>query len=381
MPSFSATEGAANCEAETIRSMPRAAASVPSNHGGKRSVAIDLRARRLPLTARFSSPQFDCSHSWTLSPAGTNARPRSAAQAPKSGAALTTTSCPRALRAHASASRGWTSPREPMAASRTFIGKGRRSRGAQRIDDLEARGAHARQEPAHQPHEHRKGERDRDDLRREVEAEGELAEGLPVHGGDGEGLQEGGEHEPGDAADQREEDRLEQEGREDARAPEAERAQRADLAGAARHRRVHGDHRADHRADGEDHRERDAEDADELRQRLRLLLIKERLLLHIEDQALVGGDALEEGAEVARVLEAHDHRRVGGAPERLHHLLDVAPDLGVETRFAAVEHAHYRPLAPGEALLLADVHAVEAVGDAASDDDLGGAGAKHAPLV
>ena len=33
-----------------------------------------------------------------------------------------------------------------------------------------------------------------------MEAEGELAEALPVHGGDGEGLQEGGEEEPGEAA-------------------------------------------------------------------------------------------------------------------------------------------------------------------------------------
>ena len=44
-----------------------------------------------------------------------------------------------------------------------------------------------------------------------------------------------------------------------------------------------------------------------------------------------------EGVELAGVLQPRDGGRVRRAPERLHHLLDVAPHLGVVARLAAVE--------------------------------------------
>ena len=65
----------------------------------------------------------------------------------------------------------------------------------------------------------------------------------------------------------------------------------------------------------------------------------------LEDEPLVAADLARESREVAAVLHAHDHRRVGRAPEGLHHLLDVAPHLRVEARLAAVEDAHHGPLA------------------------------------
>jgi len=71
-----------------------------------------------------------------------------------------------------------------------------------------------------------------------------------------------------------------------------------------------------------------------------------------------------ERGEIAAVLQSHDHRRVRGAPEGLHHLLDVAPHLGLEAGLAPVEGPDDGPLAAGEALPLADAHALEAVGDA-----------------
>ncbi len=53
--------------------------------------------------------------------------------------------------------------------------------------------------------------------------------------------------------------------------------------------------------------------------------------------------------ERLRRRQARDHRRVARPPERLHHLVDVAPDLGVEAGLAGVEHADDRPGPPGEA--------------------------------
>ena len=75
--------------------------------------------------------------------------------------------------------------------------------------------------------------------------------------------------------------------------------------------------------------------------------------------------------EARRVGKARRHRRKRLPPERLDHLLAVAPDLGVERRPARVEHAHHDPVAPAEAEPLADPRAVEALGDAPSHDDLG----------
>ena len=69
---------------------------------------------------------------------------------------------------------------------------------------------------------------------------------------------------------------------------EAERAQRADLRRARRDRGVHGDHGADHRADGKDHRQRDAEVADEIREHLRLLLVEDLLALRLDGESWIG---------------------------------------------------------------------------------------------
>ena len=88
-----------------------------------------------------------------------------------------------------------------------------------------------------------------------------------------------------------------------------ERAQRADLAGARRDARVHGDHRADHRADREDDRDRRAEIADELRQRLRLLGVEALLALRLERQPRVAFDRRLHRVELIRIVQPEQHRR------------------------------------------------------------------------
>ena len=67
------------------------------------------------------------------------------------------------------------------------------------------------------------------------------------------------------------------------------------------------------------------------------------------------------------------HRGVDSAPERLHELVGIAPDLGVEAAAAGVEVTHHGPVAHAEAQPLADAGAHEALADGASGDDLGGA--------
>ena len=129
-------------------------------------------------------------------------------------------------------------------------------------------------------------------------------EGLPVHRRDVKDCMNDASDEPDDAADERQQHRLEQERGEDRRAAEAERAQRADLADAVRDRRVHRDHRADHRADREDDREREAEDADEVRERLRLLLVEERA----RASRRASGAGRSSSARLERVEAGRDRR-------------------------------------------------------------------------
>ena len=50
----------------------------------------------------------------------------------------------------------------------------------------------------------------------------------------------------------------------------------------------------------------------------------------------------------------------GPSPEGLHHLLAVAPDLGIKTAAACVEHAHHRPVASGKSQRLAQAPARKA---------------------
>jgi hypothetical protein len=97
--------------------------------------------------------------------------------------------------------------------------------------------------------------------------------------------------------------RLDQEGREHVDALEAERAQRADLGGAVRHRRVHRDHRADHRGDREDRRQRQPQDVDERRQRLRLVAVELLLALGFVGQARVDVDVGRKRVEAVGARE------------------------------------------------------------------------------
>ena len=178
-----------------------------------------------------------------------------------------------------------------------------------------------------------------------------------------------------------EQQRLAEERREDRAAREAERAQRADLGGARRHARVHRDHGADDGADREDDRDRRAEVADEVRQlpptgprRTRVSRFASSV-----SRGSVSMLALDR-VEAVGIGEPEEQRRKADAAKRLQHLLGVAPDLGVEAGAAGVEHADDRPVARGEAQRLAEAGALEAAGDRAAGDDLGGAGPEHPPL-
>jgi len=77
-------------------------------------------------------------------------------------------------------------------------------------------------------------------------------------------LQKGSKEEPDAAADQAEQQELHEEGREDAAPLQTEGPQGADLSRAVGDGGIHGDHGADHGTQGKDHRQRHAEDTENL---------------------------------------------------------------------------------------------------------------------
>ncbi len=81
-----------------------------------------------------------------------------------------------------------------------------------------------------------------------------------------------------------------------------------------------------------------------------------------------------------RVRQLRDDRRIGDAAERLHHLLDIAPDLRIERGPARVEHADHGPRAASERQLLSQLHTGELARNRGADDDLRRAGAEHPTL-
>lgn len=250
----------------------------------------------------------------------------------------------------------------------------------QRRDQLHPCRPQRRHQASGQAHEQGEGEAFAGDAGGEGETEGEFGEGLPVHGGDGDELHEGGEKDPGQATEQAEEQGLGDKRQQNVAAAEAEGAQGADFGDAAGDGGVHGDHGADDRADGKDQGQGGAEDAQEGSHGRRLVGVEPDLPLGLHRQARVGLDALLVAVEGAGVAQAKDYRGVDRATEGLHQLLHIPPDLGTEAGGAGVENPHHLPVAHAEAQALAQRRAAEASGDAGSGNDLRRPGAGHAPL-
>ena len=116
-------------------------------------------------------------------------------------------------------------------------------------------------------------------------------------------------------------------------------------------------------------------------ERLRLVGVEARLALGLEREPRIGFDLGLDRVEARAVGEPEDQRREPDAPERLQHLLGVAPDLRVEAgaprrRTRRPRSSRARRSAASRRCRRRGIRA--AIGPAG--DDLGGAGAEHPAL-
>ena len=249
-------------------------------------------------------------------------------------------------------------------------------------DDRQAGGADGRQHAPHQAHHQRIDERHAEQLRRDRERERDLAERLEVHR---RGLVAVERRPRGDAADEASHEAQQRglgEDREhDGKAAEPERAQRRDLARAARHGGIHRVHRAEDRADPHQARDQEADRPDDLVQDFRLrgevlgLADGRDRYLGIRRQRVL------ERLEPVFALEPDVDRLVAVAAliRGLQHL-GVAPDFGLRRVAVRIEDADHLPGVLSPVRRRADRQPGELPRRRATHDDLVGPGREHPPL-
>src|SRR6266496_813725 len=255
-----------------------------------------------------------------------------------------------------------------------------RSSHAQRVDDLHAGGPYGRQETAEEAHHEREDERPQHDPGRQHKPKCELGERRPVERRDLHLRHERCERKPNDPADEREQQRLNKESNEDPRAPKSERAQDPYLHHAAGHGRVHRYRRANDGAEREQHRERDPENLNEPGEQARLLLVEDALALSLDGKAGIRFEARLERIKAGAISEPHRDRREKVSPKRLHKLLAIAPDLGIEPAAARVEPAYDLPLPLSKPEARSNLDVFEPPRERSADYDLVRSRTKHAPL-
>src|SRR5207253_1286985 len=96
------------------------------------------------------------------------------------------------------------------------------------------------------------------------------------------------------------------------------------------------------------------------------------LSLGFDGEPRIAFERLLHGVEAVAVDKLEDDRREHGAPKRLEHLFGIAPDFGIESGAAGVEHADDGPIARCEPKRFAEARAAKAVRDRSARDHFRG---------
>ena len=239
-----------------------------------------------------------------------------------------------------------------------------------------ATGSRAARSAGKQAADQADGQRDHDSRHQQrrghLEGEGDLAEALPVERRGLEAVEAEVGHGPADhGAEQGDHQRFAEDREDDRAAPEAERPQGGDLAGARRHRVVHRVERAEDGAERHQHGDEAAEAADQQGQGLGLVGVVLALAHHLDVQPRVGRQGVLEAGERRGRLQQGMHRLEGvAAPVGRLQDAGVAPDLRLGEAAAVAEDAHHGPLVLAPAQGAAEVEPGELLRRAAPHDDL-----------